>query len=44
MAWSGSWEALCSYLRDFTNIGGLAYLALWLAWYALVLRASAAIG
>ena len=29
---------------DFTNIGGLAYLALWLAWYALVLRASAAIG
>jgi hypothetical protein len=22
MAWSGSWEALCSYLRDFTNIGG----------------------
>jgi hypothetical protein len=22
MAWSGSWEGLCQYLRDFTNIGG----------------------
>lgn len=22
MAWSGNWEALCQYLRDFTNIGG----------------------
>jgi hypothetical protein len=22
MAWSGSWEALCQYLHNFTNIGG----------------------
>jgi hypothetical protein len=22
MGWSGSWEGLCQYLRNFTNIGG----------------------